>query len=167
MVRTLAIDASTHNSGVAVFQDGKLIHYECITATDSNVLNRIKKMVIRIKDLNNIYSPTHIVMQQVLPEDVKHNQTVYKALMYLQAAVVLKLHEQKQKVDFIHVSHWRKICGIKMSRNIKREELKNASKNLVKQIYNINVNDDISDAICLGIAYLQQHNIEIEKASAF
>lgn len=156
-MKTLAIDASTKATGIAIFQDNKLIHYECITATDGDTLKRISKMTIRIRDLNNKYSPNHIVMEQVLPEDVKHNQKVYKALIYLQAAIVLQLYNWKQKVDFIHVSHWRKICGIKTGRNVKREELKEASKALVKKIYNIDVNDDVSDAILLGMAYIQQN----------
>lgn len=156
-MKTLAIDASTRATGIAVFQDTKLIHYQCITATDGDTLNRIMKMTLRIRDLNNTYSPNHVVMQQVLPQDVKHNQKVYKALIYLQAAIVLQLHNWKQKVDFIHVSHWRKVCGIKTGRNVKREELKNASKTLVKQTYNIDVNDDVSDAILLGTAYIKEN----------
>jgi Asp/Glu/hydantoin racemase len=54
-------------------------------------------------------------------------------------------------------SHWRAVCGIKTGKGIKREALKQASRNLVKQIYNADVNDDISDAICLGMAYLAEH----------
>ena len=38
---------------------------------------------------------------------------------------------------------------------MKRENLKAASQRLIKMIYNMNVNDDISDAICLGIAYIK------------
>ena len=157
MMRTLAMDASTKATGVAIFQDTKLVHYECITATDNNSLDRIFTMIRRIKELNVAYYPTHIVMEQVLPQDVKHNQAVYKALIYLQAAVVLQFHLLKKKVDFIQVGHWRKMCGIKTGRGVKRQELKAASKALVKATYGIDVNDDISDAICLGMAYIKQN----------
>jgi hypothetical protein len=90
-----------------------------------------------------------------LPEDVKRNQSVFKALIYLQAAVVLKLHKCRSIVNFYTASHWRASVGIKTGPGIKRETLKNASQRLVKSIYNIEVNDDISDAICLGIAYIK------------
>ena len=52
-------------------------------------------------------------------------------------------------------SHWRSQVGIKIGRGIKRDQLKTASKKIVKAIYNIDVNDDISDSICLGIAYIK------------
>ena len=119
-------------------------------------------MVIRIKELCQIYKPDYVAMEQVLPQDVKHNQKVYKILIYLQAAIVMQLHEMGLQIDLIHVSHWRKVCGIKTGTK-KREELKQASKQLVKAIYGIEVNDDISDAICLGIAYISENR----KKSAF
>lgn len=162
-MKTLAIDASTKSSGVAVFNDGRLIHYQCITATQYNSLDRIIVMTQKLIDICKKYSPTDIVMQQVLPEDVKHNQNVYKALIYLQASVALAFHKLSYSITFFPVAHWRKICGIKMGPGIKRDQLKAASQNLVKQIYKIQVNDDISDAICLGMAYIMQQ----KKKSAF
>lgn len=94
-------------------------------------------------------------MEDILPEDVKHNQTVFKALIYLQAAIVLELHKSKSTVNLCTASHWRSQVGIHTGRGIKRESLKQASQKIVKSIYNIEVNDDISDAICIGIAYIK------------
>lgn len=158
-MKTLAIDASTHSSGIAIFDGTKLIYHECITASSTDSLARIKLMADRIAQIYNEYKPTNIIMQQVLPQDVKHNQTVFKALIYLQAAIVLQLYNQnkKNKVEFATSSHWRSLCGIKTGRGIKRQSLKVASQKLVKDKYNIDVNDDVSDAICLGMAYVKQH----------
>lgn len=155
-MRTLAIDASTKSSGIAIFDQGKLIHYQCIIK-QGETLTRVKKMAEAIAGVCIKYHPSDVVMEQVLPEDVKHNQSVYKALIYLQAAIALQLHQIGYSINFYTASHWRSVCGIKVGRGIKREELKAASQMLVKQIYKIDVNDDISDAICLGIAYLKQH----------
>ena len=132
-MRVLAIDASSKSTGIAIFQDTKLIHYECISSSKPDVYERIQIMKDRILHLYEIYRPTNIVMQDVLPEDVKHNQQVFKVLIYLQAAIVLSLNWQY------------------------RETLKKASIQLIKKEYQINVNDDISDAICLGRAYVLQH----------
>ena len=49
MMKTLSIDASTRSTGIGIFEDAKLIHYECITATSSDILNRIEKMTKRIR----------------------------------------------------------------------------------------------------------------------
>ena len=154
---TLAIDASTKSTGIAIFNQGKLIHYECINVSDACTYKRIERMRKRIRQLYDLYQPTNIIMQDVLPEDVKHNQNVFKSLIYLQAAIVLQLYKTGAQVELYTASHWRAQVGIRTGSGIKREKLKQASQRLVKNIYNINVNDDISDAICMGIAYVQEH----------
>lgn len=154
---TLSIDASTKSTGLAIFQQGKLIYYKCITSLNDNTYKRINKMVESIMQIYNKYKPTDIIMQDILPQDVKHNQSVFKALMYLQAAIVLQLDKVGAKVNLYTASHWRSQVGIHTGKGIKRDELKKKSQFLVKNIYNIDVNDDISDAICIGIAYIKQH----------
>lgn len=154
---TLSIDGSTKSTGIAIFEQGNLKYYECIKATESNTYKRIKKMVKRIKQICQQYNPTDVIMEEILPQDVKRNQNTYKPLIYLQAAVVLEMDGLGLKVDLFTASHWRSICGIHTGRGIKRDELKSASIKLVKMIYNIQVNDDISDAICMGIAYVKQN----------
>ncbi len=156
-MKTLSIDASTKSTGIAIFNQGKLIYYECIVSNNINTYTRINIMVKRIQQLCNQYKPTDIVMQDILPQDVKHNQAVYKALIYLQAAIVLQLYKNNYNVELYVASHWRAQVGIHTGRGIKRETLKKAAQKLVKDIYNIEVNDDISDAICIGIAYIKEH----------
>lgn len=48
---TLALDISTHATGVAIFQEKELIYYECIFASSNNVFNRIDKIRDRIEEL--------------------------------------------------------------------------------------------------------------------
>ena len=155
-LKVLAIDGSTTSSGIAIFDNLELIHYECIS-TSGDTLTRIQKTVKRIRQLYDLYNPTDVIMQEVLPEDVRHNQVTYKALMYLQAGIALELNKSRQKMQFYIPGTWRKICGIKTGRGVKRQTLKAASQELVKKKYNIEVNDDISDAICIGNAYVEQH----------
>ena len=54
------------------------------------------------------------------------------------------------KIEYVHSGTWRKTCGIKTGRGIKREMLKLASITFVKEKYGITVNDDVADAICIG-----------------
>ena len=154
---TLAIDASSKSTGVAVFNERKLIHYECIIENSTDSLKRVKNMAKKVAKIYEEYKPSDIIMEDVLPEDVKHNQAIYKVLIYLQAAIILTLDQYGKKVNLCTASHWRSICGIKTGRGIKRQQLKKASQQLVKATYNIDVNDDISDAICLGMAYVEQN----------
>lgn len=155
---TLAIDASTKSTGIAIFKQNKLFCYKCIKQNDNNTFTRIREMTKRIRQIYQQYQPTNIIMQDILPQDVKHNQKIFKALVYLQAMIVLQLDRlNAPEVELTTANHWRKICGIKTGRGIKRQVLKEKSVNLIKQIYNINVNDDIADAICIGIAYIVEH----------
>lgn len=157
-MKILSIDASSKSTGIAIFQNGKLIYHQNIIVKSSlDVLTRIKKMTNRIQEIYNKYKPTDIVMQQILPQDVRHNQKVFKALIYLQASIVLMLHTYKKQVTLYVASHWRSLCGIKTGRGVTRDRLKQASKDLVRQNYGLVVNDDISDAICIGIAYYREN----------
>lgn len=151
---TMAIDASSKSTGIAIFKDKDLIHYECITAGSTNPYKRIKKMVQEISNLYQKYQVTNVIMEDVIPEDVRHNQQVFKVLHYLQAAVVLMLNDYKQTVEFYVSSEWRKKCGIKTGRGITRDMVKQADIKFVKNKYNLDVNDDIADAIGIGYAYL-------------
>ena len=150
---TMAIDASSKSTGIAIFKDKDLIHYECITAGSTNPYKRIKKMVQEISNLYQKYQVTNVIMEDVIPEDVRHNQQVFKILHYLQAAIVLELDNYNQKIEFFVSSEWRKRCGIKTGRTGTRETLKAAAQKLVKDNYGIVANDDICDSICIGWTY--------------
>lgn len=151
----LALDLSTKATGIAVFDGNKLIHYECKTCSSTDTLKRIDVMTQRIEEIWKKYHPTDVIIEDVIPDDVKHNQSVYKALIYTQAAVVLAIHRLGGPHPHFYVSaEWRKKVGIHTGRGIKRETLKQASIDLVKKEYSINVTDDIADAICIGKAYL-------------
>lgn len=153
---TLAIDSSTKSTGIAIFEDKNLIKYECITSSNKNVLTRIKYMTDEIEKIYKQYNPTQIIMEQIIPDNLKDvtwskNQATFKALFYLQAAIVLMFHHYNIEVEFYGASTWRSKCGIQQG-GLTRDMLKLKDKEFVKNTYNISVNDDIADAICIGHA---------------
>ena len=154
----LTIDASTKSSGWAIFENTQLTNYGVITATSSNLYKRIDKMTIEIDKLVEQYQLTDVVIEEVLPADVRNNNNVFKALIYLQGFICHTLDKHKIIPIFIVASHWRKICGIKTGSSIKRESLKPKDIAFVKKEYGIDVNDDIADAICIGYAVLHEHD---------
>jgi Holliday junction resolvasome RuvABC endonuclease subunit len=158
----LSIDASTKSTGWAIFEtdDQNLVDYNCITATSTDLIKRIQKMVEGLEEIFEKYpSIEKIILEEVRP-DVGHtsNPKTFKALMYLQAAFMFLLHEQypKVEVEFLYPSSWRAKCGIHTGRGIKRQTLKQADIDFVKQQYGINVNDDIADAVCIGHSVLNE-----------
>ena len=151
---TLAIDASTKSSGIAVFEDQQLKYYECITASSANLYNRIDKMIEGIEKVIKDFQPTNIIIEEVLLEDIHHNNNVFKALLYLQGFIMHLLNKYKlvNNVKFFGASEWRKKCGIHTGRGVLRDSLKKKDIEFVKSQFDLTVNDDIADAICLGFA---------------
>lgn len=153
----MAIDGSTKSTGIAIFNNKKLIYQECIQSISTDMIKRVIFMTNRISAIVQEYNPTDIIMEDPLPEQVAHNQAAYKALMYLQAGVVIELYKLGHMVHFYGSQHWRKIVGIKTGRGIKRQALKQASIALVWNEFELEVNDDIADAINIGLAYFYEN----------
>lgn len=153
----LSLDASTKSTGVAVFQEDQLIYYECITSSSTDVIKRINIMKDGIKKIIQKYNINKIIIEEVRPEGGSGvgNQKTHKALMFLQAAIAFLAHDDFNNlpIEYIYPSSWRAKLGIKNGRGIKRTSLKEADIEYVKNKYNIEVNDDIADAICIGLSY--------------
>lgn len=146
----LGLDPSTKSTGVAIFEDKKLIFYDCITSNNPNLFIRIHHMVDELDKILQKYTINYVYIEDVIPEDVKHNQQVFSALKYLQGFILDLLNTHKISHEFFVASQWRKQCGIKTGRGVYRESLKAKSIAFVKEQFNITVNDDIADAICIG-----------------
>ena len=155
----LAIDGSTKSTGYAIFKNKQLIDHGVITATGSNLFYRIEKVTFDLEEIVNKYNPTRVALEEVLPDDVHHNQQVYKALTYLQGFIRDMLNKYTLDAELIPASHWRKICNIKTGRGVRRESLKKSDVLFVKSKYNIDVNDDEADAICIGYAIIYEKNL--------
>ena len=155
-MKVLALDLSTKSAGWAYFDGQKLIDYGCIVTTNSNVLTRISIIVEQLEIIYQRYLPQEIIVEEVLPEDVGHNNSTFKALMYLQGVVAVMFNKYGKKLEFFTASEWRKKCGIRTGRGIKRDTLKAADIKFVKDNYMISANDDVCDAICIGHAYVNK-----------
>lgn len=154
----IALDMSTKSTGYAIYKHNKLIQYDYITATSNDLFNRIKVMLNAINTLLEKHSDLeYVIMQQVRQEGFINVKT-YKALMYLQGCMQMIIHEKFKhlQTDFLYPSSWRKICKIKQGRGVQRKQQKQLDIQWVKNNFNIEVNDDVADAIGLGYAYINQ-----------
>lgn len=164
---TIAIDASTKSTGVAIFKDKQLTRHHNIQDNGKNVLKRIKLMTdcieeiyISERDLNKDHK-IQIIMEQIIPDNLNeakwtYNQATFKALFYLQAAIVLMFDNYGINVEFILPSQWRKICGIDQTKYANRNILKARDIEFVKEKFGFSVNDDVADAICIGWAKINE-----------
>lgn len=163
----LALDLSTKSTGWCVFQNNKLIDYGCLTASSFNNIERIKVITKKIKKILEQYpNIKKVIIEEVRPENNQYgvgNLHTHKVLMWLQASLIFMLDENfsSTKVEYVYPNEWRAACGIHTGRGIKRKELKAADIAFVKRKYNIEVNDDIADAIGIGYAYIYNFDNEI------
>lgn len=173
----ISIDGSTTNTGIAVFDYNtkELIDYTYIKPdnpyeTNKNMNkqeeNEIKKknmdyrIIEMIKGINiylKKYKPKVIVIEDTY---MGKDGYAYKKLCHIQGLVLSYSIEHKRcLIYFYSPTVWRKAVGIPNSENkvkLKRKELKNRAIELVKQIYDIDVSDDIADSICIGLAFFNK-----------
>ena len=154
----LAIDASTKNSGWAVYEGTSLKDYGCITASSTDLFKRIHKMVDELDIIIAKYAVQKIILEEVRPDEIgsRTNLATHKALMYLQGAICMMVHDNYPKVtiDYLYPSEWRKCCKIKTGRGVVRETVKQRDIRFVQETFGLTVNDDVADAIGLGYAFL-------------
>lgn len=163
-MKIISLDASTKSTGVAIFNDTELIQYNCLEASNPDLIKRIQKIIVALdKILQQHNDVEKLILEEVRPEDNIQNLQTHRALMWLQAAINFMIHERypKIKVEYVYPSSWRAACGIHTGRGIKRQTLKSADIKFVRDTYNIDVNDDIADAIGIGHAFVNQLNNEI------
>ena len=154
----MSIDASTKSTGIAIYKHNKLIYHTCITSTSNDLFNRIKVMTDEIKSLLIEHPDLEMVVLQEVRQEGFVNIKTYKALMYLQGCIGMLLHQNFKhlSLDFLYPSEWRKVCGIKQGRGVQRATQKQNDITWVKEKFNLQVNDDIADAIGIGYAYINK-----------
>lgn len=160
-MKILSLDLSTKSSGWAIFKDGFLIEYGCITASSTDLVKRIIKIENELEEVLKKHKDIDkAIAEEVRPENGMQNIKTHRALMWLQGYIAILLYKYKINLDLIYPSSWRAAIGIKTGRGIKRASLKEKDIQFVKENYNLDVNDDIADAICIG--YASSHDVETE-----
>ena len=163
-MKILSIDASTKSSGWAVFEDSKLIDYGCITSASTDLFKRIHVMTDSIQEIMKKHNINKICLEEVRPEEIgnRSNLATHKALMYLQGAIAMMIHDNfsKTTIEYLYPSEWRKCCKIKTGRGVVRETVKQRDIRFVEETFGLKVNDDIADAIGMGYAFFHPSSEE-------
>jgi Holliday junction resolvasome RuvABC endonuclease subunit len=151
--RLISIDSSSTKTGWAVFDNAKLTSYGLIDLSkEKNSDLRIELMCKKLVLLLQEQKPDIIVIEKL---NVSRNMVALRALCKVIGAVYCYAIMAKNVFYFeIQPSQWRKQLGIQKNGR-KREEYKKLSIQYVKEHCGVDVNDDISDAICAGIGYIK------------
>jgi len=167
-MKYISVDGATKSTGIALFKDKNLESYDCFTETNNDVFVRIKNMIKKIDNfIQENEDIEYIIFEEVRPEDGKNKKKMhtYKVLMYLQAAAAFMLHDKYPKIqmEFIYPSEWRGACGIPQGSGIKRDTQKIYDIKYVENNFNLKVNDDIANAIEIGLGWFYKKNKGTDK----
>lgn len=101
-------------------------------------------MTDEIVKIIGITKPDFVVLENI---QFQRNIATFKSLAQLQGCIMYHLNNLNIDYVFVEPSAWKSFCGIK---GRKREEQKKNTIIYVKNKYNINVSEDIADAIGIG-----------------
>ncbi len=149
MVKMISLDTSTRSTGYAIWNEGEL--------EKTGFISRGKEedfsiMLVRLWDFLDKEKPDIVITELTV---VVRNADVQRKLTEMLAICHLWCLKNSAFYKELRPTSWRKIIGDVISEKPpkKRESLKEWSVNLVKIIFEKEVNDDIADAILLGQAY--------------
>lgn len=129
-----------------MFVDNKLIDYGTLLSDhkEKNTLERIKQMTDEIVKTVEIAKPDFVILENI---QFQRNIATFKSLAQLQGCIMYHLNNSNIGYAFVEPSAWKSYCGIKGK---KREEQKKNTIAYVKGKYNVDVSEDIADAIGIG-----------------
>ena len=166
-MKVLALDQSTRVTGWAVFADGDLQEYGKFDAENAgaDIGKRLTYIRTKVWSLIEKHDIQKVVLEEIqLQSTVGNNVVTYKKLAYVQAIIIQLLNELKMPYEIVASSSWKSTLGIKG--RARAEQKKNAQEFIIKT-YNIKVIQDTADAICIGLAFLQNGKSGNEEKGAW
>lgn len=152
---TIALDQAAKVSGWTVFDGDKYVESGTFSVPPSKPIG--ERLATFYKCVTELYSKYEDKRVWLVFEDIqmqKGNVLTYQRLAYIQAALILWCYYHQIPYTVLAPSHWRKILGGGFGR--KREEQKQHAIEYVRQKLNKDVSTDEADAICIGLAFLQE-----------
>lgn len=98
------------------------------------------------------YKPDVLYIEETV---VLRNAQTQRFLTRLQGVVYAWCVNNDCEFNTIRPTSWRKLLDFSQGKNIKRNQLKEQSIKYVLDKYNLTVNDDVADAICIGDAVIK------------
>lgn len=159
----LSLDASIASTGYAIFDKEKLIIYGKIVTKKKDFKTedlRINHICDEIKQLIIEYNIDKIIVED---QFTGVNQSTILLLRKLIGAILRTANEFNISLSYYYPAQWRKIIGINSGKSIDKKE------KAYRFLINNNIidfeftpkgtkkNDDIIDAICIGIAYIKEN----------
>ena len=157
-IRFIAIDQASAVSGLAIFEDDKLIQYNIIELKKyKNAQERVHEMIKCIHNQILKNNVDHVVFEDV---SLQTNVSTLILLAQIQGAIINTCVMNNICYSVYKPTFWRHKLGFNQSKNVKRLELKQQAKDYVFNKYGLRLKEDICDAICIGNAFILENKKE-------
>ena len=159
----LSLDASISSTGYAIFNEGKLVTYGKIITEKKKFETedlRINHICDEIKKLLLNYKIDEVVCEN---QFVSVNKSTILILRKLIGAIVRTVNEFNIEMIYYSPAQWRSLLKINSGKSIDKKEKAYrflVNNNIIDFKFipkGVNKNDDIVDAICIGIAYIKEN----------
>lgn len=151
--RILAFDQSSQITGLSMWDDGKLVYYDCIKNT-GELDDRLVKWSKWLREKLIDWSPDFVIVEDI-QEQSNSGVVTYKILAMVLGITLEILQEYEIEHMTVFNKKWQSEFSIAGSNRISQK------KNVVdrvKEYFNIVVSDDVADAILIGLyAVHKQH----------
>lgn len=141
--RIVSIDNATKHMGVAVFDNGKLVHKELVVFAGERVERLIMNKNFIRDTIIQSWKPDLVVLEDIQLQD---NVGVFKFLSMLLGSTEVVLQENDIRYETVLSAKWRSHFMIKGT----RVQEKAQAIDKVMQMYGIVETDDVAEAILIG-----------------
>lgn len=145
--RIIGFDQATKHFGISIFDDGQLVYYDCVDFNDANTEVRLAKISKFVDSVCKQWKPDFVVFEDIQLQGGTAGFATFKILAELLGIVIAAVNINE--VPHLCVSN--KVWQSKfMIAGKDRATQKSNVVKKVKMLFNIDVSDDIADAILIG-----------------
>ena len=150
MNKILSFDQSTKISAYAVFIDGEYVENGVIDLHKvKDTSDRIRAMGVELGKIINKYSPNIVVLEEVAQQS---NPLTLKLLARIQGVIIGYCAANDIETYIVEPSKWRSALHFRQGSGVKRQELKGQAIRHVKDVYGLELSEDICEAMCINEA---------------
>jgi Holliday junction resolvasome RuvABC endonuclease subunit len=150
MMKIISLDQASLISGWCIFEDGVYIDSGIITKNKKiPIIQRVPQMAQAICEKIETSNADVVVIEGI------QNQGSIKTtldLARLQGGIMMWCEINHKPLYILSPSEWRSALKFKLGAKTKRDELKVQAENYVSEHYNLDINTDESEAICINVA---------------
>lgn len=152
MIRFMAIDQSSVSTGLAIFENDRLVEYNIIELKkNKDKTSRLQEMMKLISESIVKSNITHVIFEDV---SLQTNVSTLILLAQIQGAIMNACIMNNITYDVYKPTFWRRLLKFNQGKSVKRPELKQQAKDYVFNKYELSLKEDLCDAVCIGEAFI-------------